>query len=318
MSVSNKRIFIAGHRGLVGSALMRRLSDTDNEILVADRSKLDLADQKAVRQYIQREKPDIIIIAAAKVGGIGANSNFPAQYLMENLQIETNLIDAAHRADVNRLLFLGSSCIYPKMAAQPILETALLTGPLEPTNQYYAIAKISGMMLCDAYRHQYGRSYISAMPTNLYGPNDNFHIDDGHVIPSLMNRFHKARISGAGNIVVWGSGRPLREFMFADDLADALVFLLANCDEAGPINVGTDEEVSIASLAAKLAKVTGYRGELMFDTSKPDGTPRKLLNTRKLKDLGWHPRWQLMEGLEATYYWYCSNIHSARGIANQP
>ncbi|MCH9806515.1 MAG: GDP-L-fucose synthase [Alphaproteobacteria bacterium] len=305
--MTGKRVFVAGHRGMVGSAIVRRLTGTGAEVLTAGRSELDLLDQAAVRTWVSAHKPDEMYVAAATVGGILDNATRPVDFLYDNLVIETNLIDAAHRNGVERLIFLGSSCIYPKMAPQPMNEDALLTGPLEPTNQWYAIAKIAGVKLVQAYREQYGHRYISAMPTNLYGIGDNFNLQRAHVLPALMRKAHEAKVAGAESLEVWGTGTVRREFLFVDDLADALVFLRDNYDEGGPINVGVGEDLSIRELAELICEVVGFRGVLQFDASKPDGTPRKLLDVGKLSGLGWKARTPLRDGLQATYKWYLEN-----------
>jgi len=307
-NLSGRRIWVAGHRGMVGSATSRALKARgDCEVLEVGRETLDLLDGAAVRDWLKREKPDAIVVAAAKVGGILANATYPATFLYDNLMIEANVIDGAHRADVDRLLFLGSTCIYPKLAPQPIPESALLTGPLEPTNDAYAIAKIAGIKLCQAYRAQYGRDYISAMPTNLYGPGDNFDLETSHVLPALIAKFHAAKRDGSA-VTLWGSGTALREFLHADDLASALVFLLETYSDAEHINVGTGKDLTIAELAKKVATVVGYDAEILFDASKPDGTPRKCTDTRKLNALGWQPSIPLDEGLAMTYRWYLENV----------
>ncbi len=305
--LAGKRIFVSGHRGMVGSAIVRRLEREDCEILTAGRAEVDLTRQDQVEAYLAQAKPDCVIIAAAKVGGIMANSSYPADFLYQNMMIETNLVHGAHLADVNRLMFLGSSCIYPKFAEQPIVEESLLTGPLEPTNEWYAIAKIAGIKLCQAYRKQFGRSYISAMPTNLYGPNDNFDLTSSHVIPALMRKVHAAKRSGAPTVEVWGTGTPLREFMHVDDLADALAFLLTRYDDAEHINVGYGSDVPIRELAETIMAVVGYEGEITFDTTKPDGTPRKIMDSSRLHALGWTPRIDLKSGLAQVYEWYLAN-----------
>ncbi|MEO1793313.1 MAG: GDP-L-fucose synthase [Pseudomonadota bacterium] len=307
-NLSGRRIWVAGHRGMVGSATSRALKARgDCKVLEVGRETLDLLDGAAVRDWLKREKPDAIVVAAAKVGGILANATYPATFLYDNLMIEANVIDGAHRADVDRLLFLGSTCIYPKLAPQPIPESALLTGPLEPTNDAYAIAKIAGIKLCQAYRAQYGRDYISAMPTNLYGPGDNFDLETSHVLPALIAKFHAAKRDGSA-VTLWGSGTALREFLHADDLASALVFLLETYSDAEHINVGTGKDLTIAELAKKVATVVGYDAEILFDASKPDGTPRKCTDTRKLNALGWQPSIPLDEGLAMTYRWYLENV----------
>ncbi|BAQ15729.1 GDP-L-fucose synthetase [Methyloceanibacter caenitepidi] len=308
LDISGKRIFVAGHKGLVGQALVRRLEQEPVEILTAGRSGVDLRDQAATKSYLKTTAPDIVIVAAAKVGGILANATYPVDFLNDNLLIESNLIAGSHEADIDRLLFLGSSCIYPREAPQPMREDALLTGPLEPTNKWYAIAKIAGIMLCQAYREQYGRSYISAMPTNLYGPGDNFDLNNSHVIPALMRKVDAAAREGASSVEIWGTGTPLREFMHVDDLADALVFLLREYDDAEHINVGTGEEVTIAELAQRMMEAVGFSGELRFDKSKPDGTPRKVMDCSRLAALGWRPKYDLAAGLKQTYEWYTGEL----------
>lgn len=303
-SLTGRRVFIAGHRGMVGSALVRRLESENCEILTAGRESLDLIDQVSVRDWFVRERPEVVIIAAAKVGGILANDSFPADFLYQNLMIEANLIEAAHRAGVAKLLFLGSSCIYPRMAPQPILEDALLTGPLEPTNQWYAIAKIAGIKLAQAYRRQYGSDFISAMPTNLYGPGDNFDLASSHVLPALLRKAHDAKRRGECHLDIWGTGTPLREFLHVDDLAEACVFLLEHYSGEEHINVGSGSEMSIADLARLVMKTVGLSGELCMDASKPDGTPRKLMDSSKLNRMGWHPRIKLDQGIAQTYSWF--------------
>lgn len=302
--LAGKRVWVAGHRGLVGSALVRRLESENCDILTSPRSEVDVADADAVSGFIKREKPDTIVVAAAKVGGILANDIYPADFLYENLMIETSLIHAAHAHDVNRLLFLGSSCIYPKLAPQPIEESSLLTGPLEPTNEWYAIAKIAGIKLAQAYRRQHGRDYISAMPTNLYGPGDNFDLTTSHVLPALLRKAHEAKLRGDDKIVVWGTGTPRREFLYVDDCADALVFLLKNYSEYQHINVGSGEDISILDLTRLVCEIVGFEGEIVHDFSKPDGTPRKLMSAEKLRALGWAPHASLQEGIAETYRWF--------------
>jgi len=301
---NKRRIWVAGHRGMVGSAIMRRLEGEDAEILTVDRRDVDLREQDAVRQWVARAKPDVIILAAAKVGGILANDSYPADFLFDNLVIETNVIQAAHLADVEQLVFLGSSCIYPKFAPQPIKEDALLTGPLEPTNEWYAVAKIAGIKLCQAYRRQYGRRYISIMPCNLYGLNDNFDLSTSHVLPALIRKFHAAKATGKTEVVVWGTGTPMREFLYVDDLADAVVFLMDRYDGREPINCGAGSDVSIRQLAETVGRVAGFEGKLVFDTSKPDGTPRKLMDSSRLAALGWRPKIGLEEGIREVYRWF--------------
>jgi GDP-L-fucose synthase len=301
----DSRIFVAGHRGLVGGALLRRLqADGYPNLLTRTSAELDLRNQAAVERFFEQERPDYVLLAAAKVGGIHANDTYPADFLRDNLQIQTNVIDAAYRRGTKKLLFLGSSCVYPKHAPQPMPEECLLTGPLEPTNEWYAIAKIAGIKLCQAYRRQYGFNAISVMPTNLYGPGDNFDLQNSHVLPALLRKFHEAKTAAAPEAVVWGSGTPRREFMHVDDLADACLFLMRTYDEEGLINVGWGEDLSIAELAELVARTVGFEGRRVFDSSKPDGTPRKLLDTRRLKALGWTPRISLSKGLADTYRWY--------------
>ena len=298
--LSGKRVYVAGDRGMVGSAIVRRLQGEGCEILRAPRS-LDLRGQAGVREWFAAHRPDAVIIAAAKVGGILANDSFPAQFLYDNMMIEANLIEAARQAGVAKLLFLGSSCIYPKMAPQPISEDALLTGPLEPTNEWYAIAKIAGVKLCQAYRREYGCDFISAMPTNLYGPGDNFDLASSHVLPALIRKAHEAKQAGAPSISIWGTGTPRREFLYVDDLADACVFLLQHYSGEQPVNVGYGEDIPIADLARLVCDVVGFNGEIELDVGKPDGTPRKLLDSGKLHALGWHPKTPLREGIALTY-----------------
>ncbi|MAW08465.1 MAG: GDP-fucose synthetase [Halobacteriovoraceae bacterium] len=296
-----KRIFVAGHRGMVGGAVVRRLAREDCEVLTASRAELDLVDQTAVQAWMQEMRPDAIVMAAGKVGGIKANSDYPVDFLYQNMMIVANVAEAAHRADVARFLFLGSSCIYPKLAPQPIPEDSLLTGPLEPTNEWYAIAKIAGIKLMQAYRQQYGRDWISAMPTNLYGPGDNYDLTSSHVLPALLRKFHEAKVAGAAQVELWGSGTPLREFMHCDDLADALVFLLEQYSGHEHINVGSGIEVSIRGLAETIARVVGIEAELVFDTSKPDGTPRKLMDSHRLHAMGWNNVRSLEDGIADAY-----------------
>ncbi|MEQ8558535.1 MAG: GDP-L-fucose synthase [Henriciella sp.] len=310
-SLSGKRIFVAGHRGMVGAGVVRHLEREDCEILTASRQELNLLDQSGVRAWMADREPDAVVLAAAKVGGIVANDTYPADFLYENLVIETNVIEAAFRADVEKLLFLGSSCIYPKMAPQPIPEDALLTGPLEPTNEWYAIAKIAGLKLCEAYRRQYGVDYISAMPTNLYGPGDNFHLENSHVIPALMRKAHDAKMAGRSGIEIWGSGEPRREFLHVDDCADALVFLLKNYSGNQHVNVGSGTDVTIAELAELVMQAVGLDGDVTRDTTKPDGTPRKLMSGDKLAEMGWRPKISLSDGLKSTYDWFLENYESA-------
>ncbi|MFP4157872.1 MAG: GDP-L-fucose synthase family protein [Opitutales bacterium] len=296
------KIYIAGHRGMVGSALVRALQARACEnILTRSRSELDLSNQQAVRDFYEAERPEVAVIAAARVGGIHANKTYPAEFMYENLAIAQNAIHEAYRAGVGRLLFLGSTCIYPKLAEQPIREDSLLTGPLEPTNEAYAIAKIAGLKLCQFYRQQYGVTYHSAMPTNLYGPGDNYHPENSHVLPALIRRFHEAKTSGAPDVTVWGTGNPLREFLHADDAASAIVHLLGLENPPDWVNLGCGKDISIGDLAKLVKKVVGYEGELRFDPSKPDGTPRKLTDTRKIEATGWHSRIGIEEGVALAY-----------------
>lgn len=308
LSLGGKRVWVAGHRGMVGSAICRRLKSESCEILTVNRQECDLRDKAAVIDYLHQNKPDMIIDAAAKVGGILANDTHPVDFLLENLEIQNNVISGAHEVGVEKLLFLGSSCIYPKFAAQPITEDALLTGPLEPTNEWYAIAKIAGIKLCQAYRRQHGANFISAMPTNLYGPNDNFDLQSSHVIPALIRKAHDAKLAGEDSIEIWGTGTPLREFLHVDDLADGAVFVLKNYDEAEHINIGSGTDLSIAEVARKIMDVVGLHGALRHDAGKPDGTPRKLMSASKLRSLGWEPSIGLEDGLRATYQWYLDNV----------
>ena len=303
-ALRGRRVFVAGHRGMVGSACVRRLEREGSILLTAGREVLDLTRQAAVEAWMEQARPEVVVVAAAKVGGILANASYPADFLHENLMIEANLIHAAHRVGVAKLLFLGSSCIYPREAPQPIPEDALLTGPLEPTNEWYAIAKIAGIKLCQAYRRQHGCDFISAMPCNLYGPNDYFHPERSHVIPALIRRFHEAARRGDAEVVCWGTGRPRREFLHVDDLADACVFLLRRYSDAAHVNVGTGSDISIADLAATVARVTGFSGRIAWDTAKPDGTMLKRMDTARLAALGWTPRIGFEQGLAETYRWF--------------
>jgi GDP-L-fucose synthase len=299
--LTGKRVFVAGHRGMVGGALVRRLASEGCEVLTASRAELDLTDQHAVRDWFAAHRPQAVFLAAAKVGGIHANNSYPVDFLAQNLQLQTNVITSAHETGVEKLLFLGSSCIYPKFAEQPIREEALLTGPLEPTNEWYAIAKIAGIKLCQAYRRQHGADFISAQPTNLYGPGDNYDLANSHVLPALLRKFHEAKEAGAPEVVVWGTGTPLREFLHVDDLADALVFLMKVYSDEVPLNVGSGVEVSIRELAETIAKVVGYEATLTWDSTKPDGTPRKLMDSSRLHALGWNRARGLEEGIADAY-----------------
>jgi len=311
---TDARIFVAGHRGLVGSALVRRLeADGFRNLIVRTSTELDLRHQDAVERFFDAEKPDYVFLAAARVGGILANDSYPADFLRDNLLIQTNVIDSAWRHATQKLLFLGSSCIYPKHAPQPMPEGCLLTGPLESTNEWYAIAKIAGIKMCQAYRRQYGFRAISVMPTNLYGPGDNFNLDSSHVLPALIRKCHEARESASKEVVVWGTGTPRREFLHVDDLADALVFLMKHYEDEAPINVGCGEDVTIRDLATMIREVVGFAGTLRFDTTRPDGTPRKLLDVSRLLVLGWRPRTPLREGIAATYAWFLQHGNSYRG-----
>ncbi|MER5478466.1 GDP-L-fucose synthase [Streptomyces sp. NPDC002734] len=300
------RIFVAGHRGLVGSAVVRRLTADGHQVLTRGRADLDLRDAAATAAYLSETRPDAVVLAAAKVGGIMANSTRPVEFLEDNLRIQLSVISGAHAAGVGRLLFLGSSCIYPKFAPQPIREDALLTGPLEPTNEPYALAKIAGICQVQSYRRQFGASWISAMPTNLYGPGDNFDLETSHVLPALIRRFHEAQASGADHVTLWGSGSPRREFLHVDDLASACVRLLETYDGDEPVNVGCGEDLTIRALAETVAEVTGFSGEIRWDTTKPDGTPRKLLDVSRLTGLGWKPSIALRDGIAGTYRWWLS------------
>ena len=320
MSIS---VFIAGHQGMVGSAILRQLTkQTDIKLLLAQRSELDLTDFAAVKSYMQLNKPDQVYLAAAKVGGIHANNNYPAEFIADNLAIQSNVIQAAFSAGVRKLLFLGSSCIYPQFAKQPMKEDSLLTGTLEPTNEPYAIAKISGIKMCESFNRQYGVDYRSVMPTNLYGENDNFHLQNSHVIPAMMRRFHEAKISGSEKVIVWGSGTPMREFLYVDDMAKACIYVMnlpyneysaaVSNPMCSHINVGTGRDVTIAELASLMGKVVGYSGRIEYDTSKPDGTPRKLMDVSRLDSLGWKYSVELEQGLEKTYEWFLENLNDLR------
>ena len=314
MMDKHARIYVAGHNGLVGSAIVRRLRDEGFDNLLLRRSKeLDLREQQAVRDFFAREKPDYVILAAAKVGGILANDTYPAEFIYDNLMMETNIVHAAYQNDVKKLLALGSTCIYPKMAPQPLREDSLLTGPLESTNEWYAVAKIAGIKLCQAYRKQYGCNFIAAMPTNLYGPGDNFDLEKSHVMPALIRKFHTAKLEKRASVTVWGSGKPLREFLHVDDLADACLFLLEHYSGEDIVNIGVGEDLSIADLAAIVRDVVGFEGEIVYDASKPDGTPRKLVDVSKINGLGWRAKTGLHEGVAQTYQWFLDNLAELRG-----
>jgi GDP-L-fucose synthase len=304
----NDKIYVAGHSGLVGSALVRLLKVRGfTNTVTPSRAELDLREERAVRDFFAGERPEVVVLAAARVGGIKANIDAPVEFLVENLQIQNNVIRAAHEAGVGKLLFLGSSCIYPKFAPQPIPESALLTGSLEPTNEAYAIAKIAGVKLCQAFAREYGANFISVMPTNLYGPGDNFDLETSHALAALLRKAHEAKMSGAREIIVWGTGTPRREFLYVDDLAEALLFLLEKYDSSEIINVGCGEDISIRELAELICEVVGFRGELKWDHSKPDGTPRKLLDISKIKKLGWEPTISLRDGIARFYEWFLDN-----------
>lgn len=308
-TLAGKRVYVAGHRGMVGSAVVRRLASEACTVLTTTSAEIDLREQAAVRDWFAREHPEVVVLAAAKVGGILANDNFPGQFLYDNLMIEANIIEAARQVGVEKLLFLGSSCIYPKFADQPITEEALLTGPLEPTNEWYAIAKIAGIKLCQAYRREYGCDYISAMPTNLYGPGDNFDLASSHVMPAMLRKAHEARETGAASMTIWGSGTPRREFLHVDDLADACVFLLKTYSDAGHVNIGSGSDIAIADLAGLVAETVGFTGSIQRDLSKPDGTPRKLMDSSKLAALGWTARIGLREGIANAYRHFLASHH---------
>jgi GDP-L-fucose synthase len=304
--LAGKRVFVAGHTGMAGAAIVRRLASESVELLTTPRAETDLCSQQDVNQWFARQKPEVVFLAAGKVGGILPNSTHPAAFLYENLMIEANIIHAAHIHGVKKLVFLGSSCIYPKMAAQPIVEEALLTGPLEPTNQWYAVAKIAGIKLCQAYRQQYGSDFISVQPTNLYGPGDNYDLSSGHVLAALLKKAHLAKKTNAATLAVWGSGSPLREFLHVDDLADAIIFLAQNYSHALPINIGSGHEISIGDLARVVSDIVGFEGTLEFDTTKPDGTPRKLIDTSRLTTLGWKRARDIKSGVTETYSGACA------------
>ncbi len=307
------KIYVAGHRGLVGSAIVRSLQAKGyTNIIGKTHKELDLTNQAAVQQFFEEEKPDVVVLAAAKVGGINANNTYPAEFAYENLQIQCNVIKCCHDYKVKKLLFLGSTCIYPKMAEQPIVEDALLTGALEPTNEAYAIAKIAGLEMCKFFKRQYGDNFISCMPTNLYGPNDNYDLNGSHVMPAMIRKFHDAKVNGTDTVELWGTGTPLREFLYVDDMADACVFLLEEYDGEQHVNIGTGKEISIKELAETVKKVVGYEGDIVWNTDMPDGTPRKLTNVDKLHGLGFAHKVELEEGIELSYKWFCENVENAR------
>ena len=307
-----KRVWVAGHRGMVGAALVRRLARSGCETLTAGREEVDLVRQEAVERWMERARPHAVILAAARVGGIVANDTRPADFIYDNLMIEANVVHAAWKAGVEKLLFLGSTCIYPRLAPQPLDEDALLTGPLEPTNEWYAIAKIAGIKLCQAYRKQHGARFIAAMPTNLYGPHDNYDLETSHVVGALMVKIHRAKLAGAPSVEIWGTGTPRREFLHVDDCADACVFLLEGYDDAGIVNIGVGDDVTIAELAETLARVIGWAGRFDYDRARPDGTPRKLVATGRINAMGWRARIGLEDGLRSAYAWFLANAPEAR------
>lgn len=307
------KIYVAGHRGLVGSAIVRNLKEKGYENVIGRTHKeLDLCDQAAVRAFFETEKPDVVVLAAAKVGGINANNTTPAEFIYENSQIQCNVIKCCHDFKVKKLLFLGSTCIYPKMAPQPIVEDALLTGPLEPTNEAYALAKISGLKMCEFYKKQYGDDFISCMPTNLYGPHDNYDLNGSHVMPAMIRKFHEAKMAGKESVELWGTGTPLREFLYVDDMADACVFLLENYSGTQHVNIGTGKEITIKELAETVKRTVGYEGEIIWNSEMPDGTPRKLTDVTKLHGLGWQHKVELEEGVKLAYDWFQKNVDNAR------
>ncbi|WP_342241102.1 GDP-L-fucose synthase family protein [Inquilinus sp. OTU3971] len=317
MELRGKRVWVTGHNGMVGSALLRRLAQEDCTLLVVDRSAVDLTCQAATETWMEREQPEIVFAAAARVGGIVANATYPADFLYENMMITANVIHGAYRTGVEKLLYLGSSCIYPRDTAQPIREEQLLTGSLEKTNEAYAIAKIAGVKLVETYARQYGCRFVSVMPTNLYGPNDNFDLESSHVLPALIRRIHEAKIQGQSTVTLWGSGRPRREFLHADDLADACVWVMRHYEQPPPINIGAGSDITIADLAAMIAEIVGYEGGFSFDLSRPDGTPQKLLDTSKMGDLGWLPSLSLVDGIWATYqHWLATEAGNAAPLIN--
>jgi GDP-L-fucose synthase len=312
--IAGKRIFVAGHRGLVGSAVQRRLGRENCEIITADRSMLDLRDAAAVERFLRDRRPHVVIMAAAKVGGIHANNTNPVEFLTDNLAIAQSTISSSFNIHVEKFLFLGSSCVYPRLAVQPIKEESLLSGPLEPTNEWYAVAKIAGIKMCQAYRRQYGADFVSLMPTNLYGPGDNYHPEHSHVPAALIRRFHEAKAARASSVAVWGTGTPKREFLFVDDLADACIFVLKYAPNADVLNVGTGYDITIADFAEQVREVVGFEGQIDFDASRPDGTPRKLLDVTRLNALGWRAQTSLSAGLAASYEWFLRNIHQLRAV----
>ena len=313
LSDTNAKVYVAGHRGMVGAAIVRALEAAGfTSIITRTSAELDLRNQADVRAFFADEKPDYVFLAAARVGGIVANDTYPADFIYDNLVIESNIIEAAHTQGVKKLLFLGSTCIYPKMAPQPLKEEYLLTAPLEPTNEWYAVAKIAGIKLCQAYRKQHGDDFISAMPTNLYGPGDNYDLEKSHVIPAMLRKMHEAKQRGDANVTLWGTGTPMREFLHVDDLADALLFLMENYSGESHVNVGVGKDLTIRELAETVQSVVGFEGELVFDTSKPDGTPRKLVDTTLINGLGWQARTPLRDGLEAAYAWFVEHVDEAR------
>ena len=305
----DSKIYVAGHRGLVGSAIVKNLQSKGfNNIIARTHQELDLINQEEVSKFFNDERPDFVFLAAAMVGGINANNTYPADFIYENLQIQNNVIHYAHEYKVKKLMFLGSSCIYPRLCPQPIKEEYLLSGYLEPTNEAYAIAKISGLKMCQFYKRQYGDNFISCMPTNLYGPNDNFNLETSHVLPAMIRKFHEAKVNNMPNVEIWGSGRPLREFLYVDDMADACVFLMENYEGVEHINIGTGDEISICELSMLIKEIVGFKGEVLFNAEKPDGTPRKLTDVSKLHEMGWRHKIKLEEGIKLTYKWYMENI----------
>jgi GDP-L-fucose synthase len=305
--LKDKKVWVAGHNGMVGSTLVKKIKDLGSEVITVSKEDLDLRDQSSTRQWVYKNKPEVIFIAAAKVGGILANKIYPTSFLYDNLMIEANIIDAAAKLGVEKLMLLGTGCIYPKLTEQPVQESSLLSGPLEPTNEWYAIAKIAGIKLCQAYKQQFGLNFITAMPTNLYGPNDNFDLETSHVLPALMHKIHLAKNQNANNVTVWGTGKPRRELMHVNDCADALIHVMQNYDEIEPINIGTGEDMSIQYIAELVAEIIGWNGEFVYDTSKPDGTLRKLLSVDKLRKLGWQHKIHPREGIKQVYDWFLEN-----------